>query len=480
MKSAHRDRATRGGPSAQPYPTTYPAPTSYYQLPVKTASSPAAEGRPHWQELSPEWRYVIGTAVLLKHYLLKMVLLFGIGWCVFVMVDAAVNERYTAYVSRSEAVVEAVAGFYADDFYQPVKQPGAIANFPITSNYGMRRHPITGEYKFHAGADLSTPIGTNVYAINARLTDVTTVLCKGSAAAKSGTGLYAEFTTTAFPGMKFRSLHLSKCAEGRHMGQRVAIAQTGNSGSSTGPHLHFEQYQDDSLEEPQRGYLQWHMTGVAPKESLKDATRLYRAFTDDDPSLRYLPRPVGPWGRFSGWVSRNLFGPRGARATRSDQSISDELLKRTICRAEGTCEPDGTPNDNYASHTDPGNRRRNQGFFSYQHGAANPQAADQKQLARLRAAEREYRAQSRAKWGGDCSRACMVVWLDAFNQSPGAAGFFIKYLKTADPTPEELVWARTLALEESRRVHGAPGAMDVAGDQRRRVEEILQQLVLVP
>ncbi len=50
----------------------------------------------------------------------------------------------------------------------------------------------------------------------------------------------------------------------------------------------------------------------------------------------------------------------------------------------------------------------------------------------------------------------------------------------ADPTPKELIWARTLALEENRRVHGATSTMDVSRDQQRRVEEILQQLGWVP
>lgn len=45
-------------------------------------------------------------------------------------------------------------------------------------------------------------------------------------------------------------------------------------------------------------------------------------------------------------------------------------------------------------------------------------------------------------------------------------------LRTADPTPEELTWARTLVLEESQRVYGAPSTMNVGRDQRRRVEEI--------
>jgi hypothetical protein len=45
--------------------------------------------------------------------------------------------------------------------------------------------------------------------------------------------------------------------------------------------------------------------------------------------------------------------------------------------------------------------------------------------------------------------------------------------------PEELIWAHTLALEESQLMHSAPSAVDIGHDQRRRVEEILQQLVWV-
>ena len=36
----------------------------------------------------------------------------------------------------------------------------------ITSNYGMRTHPITGVYKLHTGVDVSAPIGANFVAAN--------------------------------------------------------------------------------------------------------------------------------------------------------------------------------------------------------------------------------------------------------------------------------------------------------------------------
>lgn len=104
-----------------------------------------------------------------------------------------------------------------------------------------------------------------------------------------------------------------------------------------------------------------------------------------------------------------------------------DTLKRTIYRAKETCDLSGQPNHAYKSHTDPGNRKRNQGGGSYQHGGSCPQEADQKQLARLRGVESRYVAESQAKFGDRCSRACMVAWLDAFNQSPDAGNRFIKF-----------------------------------------------------
>ena len=35
----------------------------------------------------------------------------------------------------------------------------------VTSGYGMRVHPVTGEYTFHPGIDISLPLGTPVLAI---------------------------------------------------------------------------------------------------------------------------------------------------------------------------------------------------------------------------------------------------------------------------------------------------------------------------
>jgi hypothetical protein len=154
---------------------------------------------------------------------------------------------------------------------------------------------------------------------------------------------------------------------------------------------------------------------------------------------------------------------------------SDDLLKRAIGRAEGTRDRNGNPTAAYQSHTDPGNRKRNQGSFSYQHGAPSPDEADRRWLEVLRKAEGEIQGQAIAKFGAPLSKAALVAALDAYTQSPDAGKRFVPHLATHDPTPEQLIAARTAALDESRRVLGGP-PMIVPADQKRRVDALLEQV----
>lgn len=159
----------------------------------------------------------------------------------------------------------------------------------------------------------------------------------------------------------------------------------------------------------------------------------------------------------------------------SSAAPSDEVLKRAIGRAEGTRDRNGNPTAAFNGHTDPGNRKRNQGSFSYQHGASSPDEADQKWLAVLRKAEPEIQQQAIAKFNQPLSKAALVAALDAYTQSPDAGKRFVPHLATADPSPEQLIAARTAALAESRRVLGGP-PLNVSADQQRRVNALLEQL----
>lgn len=158
--------------------------------------------------------------------------------------------------------------------------------------------------------------------------------------------------------------------------------------------------------------------------------------------------------------------------------VTDDVLKRAIGRAEGTRDVNGNPNSAYHGHDDPlqNGRCKNQGSFSYQHCAANPEEADRKWLAVLRErAMPRIQSQSEARFGEPLSSAAMVVALDGYTQSPDAGLRFVGFLATYDPTPEQLIAARIAALEASRAALGG-GPMNVSADQRRRVLAVLGQL----
>ena len=102
----------------------------------------------------------------------------------------------------------------------------------LTSGFGPRIHPISGEPDFHHGIDLEVPEGTDIYAS-----------CPGRvivAGRHSGYGLYVVIAHNN--GYHTLYAHLSELGVSR--GQFVeggqVIGRSGNTGSSTGPHLHFE------------------------------------------------------------------------------------------------------------------------------------------------------------------------------------------------------------------------------------------------
>ena len=107
-----------------------------------------------------------------------------------------------------------------------------IKNPVISSGFGMRKHPIYKVRKFHTGIDLSKPKGTPVYASGNGI-----VTRKGY---NSGYGYYIEIKHAG----NFNSFyaHLSKTmvSIGDSVTVTKQIACVGNTGISTGNHLHYE------------------------------------------------------------------------------------------------------------------------------------------------------------------------------------------------------------------------------------------------
>lgn len=102
----------------------------------------------------------------------------------------------------------------------------------ISSPYGERLHPTTKKKSFHTGIDLAAPIGTDIYAS----VDGEVIESKYS----SGYGFYVIIRH--YDGRLTLYAHCNEILvkEGDKVKQGQVIAKVGNTGQSTGAHLHFE------------------------------------------------------------------------------------------------------------------------------------------------------------------------------------------------------------------------------------------------
>lgn len=102
----------------------------------------------------------------------------------------------------------------------------------LSSSFGSRRDPFNGRRAFHSGIDIAHYVGTKVYA-----TASGTVVSRG---AVNGYGNMVKVAN----GDRFISVfgHLDKILvkRGQHVARGDVIGTMGNTGRSTGPHLHYE------------------------------------------------------------------------------------------------------------------------------------------------------------------------------------------------------------------------------------------------
>ena len=116
----------------------------------------------------------------------------------------------------------------------------------ISSRFGERIHPITGELKHHNGMDIASNMGTAVYAADG-----------GKVVLAEWYGGYGNCIMIEHAG-GYKTLygHLSTIGvyEGQYVNQGDTIGQVGSTGNSTGPHLHFEVYVNGSRVDPEMYY----------------------------------------------------------------------------------------------------------------------------------------------------------------------------------------------------------------------------------
>ncbi|WP_321490750.1 M23/M56 family metallopeptidase [uncultured Hyphomonas sp.] len=113
----------------------------------------------------------------------------------------------------------------------------------LTSAFGLRKHPITGEMKSHGGVDLADAKGVPVYAPAAGAITF--------AAEKGAYGHLVEMQAGGDTVLRFAQLDAMKVKAGDVVKPGDVIGTLGESGQATGPHLHFEVWRGGIAVDPQ-------------------------------------------------------------------------------------------------------------------------------------------------------------------------------------------------------------------------------------
>lgn len=114
---------------------------------------------------------------------------------------------------------------------QFLKSP--LASVRVTSVYGKRYHPVLKRMRMHNGIDYGAPVGTPIRSV-----------ADGTVTFAGWKGANGKLIAIKHAnGYRTYYAHLHKISKGIRPGKRVTkktiIGQVGNTGRSTGPHLHF-------------------------------------------------------------------------------------------------------------------------------------------------------------------------------------------------------------------------------------------------
>ena len=151
---------------------------------------------------------------------------------------AAQAERPTALGNRDEQFKALFSRWQSMDGTTTTKSSVSIPSLMpvdgvhLSSDYGMRIHPVLGGRRQHKGVDLAGAIGTPVHAA-----------ADGTVSRADWFSSYGLFVSLEHGGtLQTRYGHMSRLnvAAGQHVHKGDVIGYIGTTGRSTGPHLHYE------------------------------------------------------------------------------------------------------------------------------------------------------------------------------------------------------------------------------------------------
>ena len=173
----------------------------------------------------------------------------GLGWIALAVLFTLFNQAAVAAANPCQQPLGGQLAVGDGTVRLPLVGP-----FTVTSEYGMRRHPITGVWALHGGLDLasSIPTPTVVAALTGSVVSTPTEPSGGNMIILDhGAGVHTEY------------LHLASrlVTPGQHVAIGQPIAIEGTTGSSTGVHLHFNVRVNGLLVNP-RDWLTAHQVHV--------------------------------------------------------------------------------------------------------------------------------------------------------------------------------------------------------------------------
>lgn len=130
------------------------------------------------------------------------------------------------------------------EFFQEEKQEllNPVDGGVVTSSFGKRMNPITKKEEFHDGLDIAVPSNTKAVAVkDGIITEVR----------QSPTwGVLVKYQTSDNEIIQYSHLNQVLLKVGEKVKQGEVIALTGNTGISTGPHLHYGIWENGELRDP--------------------------------------------------------------------------------------------------------------------------------------------------------------------------------------------------------------------------------------
>jgi len=213
--------------------------------------------------------------------LILFLLLFGLsGTPIGLSNNITLDQKLIEYVINRNKLVEKLsiniedktAGAYRNWDSIPISSPIKLDDIiTLSSDYGIRIHPILKVRIMHRGIDLAGKAGVDILTT---ANGIVTTIKKRS----WGYGNY--IIVTHKDGYKTRYAHLSKInvKQGQQVQRGEKIGELGSTGMSTGPHLHYEVIKDNETIDPlffsyavkqERSFNNYKTILIALKENFK-------------------------------------------------------------------------------------------------------------------------------------------------------------------------------------------------------------------